>query len=84
MGKYCCWLRFNSKGGRWQRANVLQPNLGKYTWVRFDFPWDATPGNHVIETRGTDSKGNSQPATVPFNQLGMANGAVPKFKIQVV
>ena len=78
------YVEYRIDGGMWQRANLRQPNLGKYTWVRFDFPWDATPGNHVIETRGTDSKGNSQPATVPFNQLGMANGAVPKFKIQVV
>ncbi|MFN4960880.1 MAG: molybdopterin-dependent oxidoreductase [Burkholderiales bacterium] len=78
------YVEYRVDGGMWQRANLRQPNLGKYTWVRFDFPWDATPGNHVIETRGTDSKGNSQPATVPFNQLGMANGAVPKFKIQVV
>jgi hypothetical protein len=38
----------------------------------------------VIETRGVDMKGNTQPETVPFNQLGMANGAIPKFRIQVV
>jgi hypothetical protein len=25
-----------------------------------------------------------QPDAVPFNQLGMANGAVPKFRIRVV
>jgi hypothetical protein len=28
--------------------------------------------------------GNMQPDAVPFNQLGMANGAVPKFRIRVV
>jgi hypothetical protein len=52
--------------------------------VRFDFHWDARPGNHVIETRGIDMAGNVQPETVPFNLLGMANGAVPKFNIRVV
>jgi DMSO/TMAO reductase YedYZ molybdopterin-dependent catalytic subunit len=71
-------------GGGWQRAEIRGPNLGRYTWVRFDFPWDARPGNHVIETRGVDTAGNMQPETVPLNVLGMANGAIPKFRVQVV
>lgn len=69
--------------GPWQRAHLQEPNLGRYTWVRFDFVWDARPGDHVIETRGIDMAGNIQPDRVPFNQLGMANGAIPKFKIRV-
>ena len=71
-------------GGPWQPAVIRQPNLGRYTWVRFDLPWDARPGDHVIETRGADVAGNMQPETVPLNMLGMANGAIPKFKIRVV
>jgi len=77
-------VEYRIDGGPWQRASIMQPNLGRYTWVRFDFPWNATVGNHVIETRGVDMKGNTQPESVPFNQLGMANGAIPKFRIQVV
>jgi sulfane dehydrogenase subunit SoxC len=76
-------VEFRVDGGAWQRANIQGPNLGRYTWVRFDFLWDARPGDHVIETRGVDMAGNVQPATVPFNQLGMANGAIPKFRIRV-
>lgn len=71
-------------GGPWQPAVIRQPNLGRYTWVRFDLPWDARPGDHVVETRGTDVAGNMQPETVPFNLLGMTNSAIPKFKIRVV
>ena len=77
-------VEYRIDGGRWQRANIWGPNLGKYTWVRFDFPWDATVGDHVLETRGIDMANNMQPDTVPFNQLGMANGAIPKFKVRVV
>ncbi len=77
-------VEYRVDGGAWQRAHIQGPNLGRYTWVRFDFHWDARPGNHVIETRGIDMAGNVQPETVPFNLLGMANGAVPKFKIRVV
>jgi len=71
-------------GGAWQPATIRPPNLGKYTWVRFDIPWNATPGQHVIETRTTDNSGTSQPATVPLNTLGMANCAIPKFRVEVV
>lgn len=77
-------VEYRVDGGPWQRAHIQGPNLGRYTWVRFDFNWDARPGNHVIETRGIDMAGNTQPETVPLNVLGMANGAIPKFKIRVV
>ncbi len=76
-------VEYRVDGGPWQRAHIQGPNLGRYTWVRFDFDWDARPGDHVIETRGIDMAGNVQAETVPFNQLGMANGAIPKFKIRV-
>jgi sulfane dehydrogenase subunit SoxC len=76
-------VEYRVDGGPWQRAHIQGPNLGRYTWVRFDFHWDARPGDHVIETRGIDMAGNVQPETVPFNQLGMANGAIPKFRIRV-
>ncbi len=76
-------VEYRVDGGGWQRAQIQGPNLGRYTWVRFDFPWDARPGDHVIETRGIDTAGNVQPETVPFNQYGMANSAIPKFRIRV-
>jgi DMSO/TMAO reductase YedYZ molybdopterin-dependent catalytic subunit len=71
-------------GGPWQPATIRPPNLGKYTWVRFEIPWNATAGQHVIETRTTDNAGTAQPATVPLNTLGMANWAIPKFRVEVV
>jgi len=71
-------------GGAWQQATIRPPNLGKYTWVRFDIPWNATPGQHVIETRTTDNSGTTQPEKVPMNILGMANWAIPKFRVEVV
>ena len=76
-------VEYRVDGGGWQRAQIQGPNLGRYTWVRFDFLWEARPGDHVIETRGIDTAGNVQPETVPFNQLGMANSAIPKFRIRV-
>jgi DMSO/TMAO reductase YedYZ molybdopterin-dependent catalytic subunit len=77
-------VHYRVDGGAWQAARILPPNLGRYTWVRFEFPWNATAGEHVIETRVTDGSGYSQPATQPANLFGMANGSIPKFRIQVV
>lgn len=70
-------------GGAWQKARLREPNLGRYVWVRFDLPWDAPAGEHLIETRTTDGAGNTQPATVPFNLFGMANNAIPQFRVRV-
>ncbi len=71
-------------GGEWKTATLREPNLGKYTWVRFTFDWDATVGKHVIETRTTDNSGVAQPEKIPLNVLGMANWSIPQFKIEVV
>jgi DMSO/TMAO reductase YedYZ molybdopterin-dependent catalytic subunit len=71
-------------GGEWRTASIQQPNLGKYTWVRFTFPWDAPVGQHVLETRTTDNSGVAQPAEIPLNSLGMANWSIPKFRVEVV
>ncbi|MFN4099942.1 MAG: molybdopterin-dependent oxidoreductase [Pararhodobacter sp.] len=77
-------VHYRVNGAGWQRAALVPPNLGRYTWVRFEFPWDATEGVHEIETRATDNTGTTQPATYPFNRLGMTNNAIPKFTIEVV
>jgi DMSO/TMAO reductase YedYZ molybdopterin-dependent catalytic subunit len=76
-------VEYRINGGSWQPARILPPNLGRYTWVRFEFPWDAPAGEHVIETRTTDGSGYVQPATQPANLLGMANGSIPSFRIRV-
>jgi DMSO/TMAO reductase YedYZ molybdopterin-dependent catalytic subunit len=77
-------VEYRVNGGAWQMATLRQPNLGKYTWVRFEFPWSAAAGEHVIETRTTDNSGTTQPESIPLNTLGMANWSIPKFRIQVV
>jgi sulfane dehydrogenase subunit SoxC len=76
-------VHYRIDGNGWQRAALVPPNLGRYTWVRFEFPWEPGAGEHVIETRATDNNGETQPATYPFNALGMTNNAIPKFRIQV-
>ena len=56
-------------GGAWHGAELTtsQPD---YSWARFQFAWDARPGEYTITTRATDAVGNTQPDRVPFNEKG--------------
>lgn len=78
-------VEYSTDGGqRWQQAHLVPPGGDAYTWIRFAFPWEATPGPHVLMTRATDTQGNTQPDTVPFNELGILCNAVPRFDVQVI
>ena len=48
------------------------------------YPWEATPGKHVLMTRATDKKGETQPDTVPFNELGINCNVMPRFQVEVL
>jgi DMSO/TMAO reductase YedYZ molybdopterin-dependent catalytic subunit len=70
-------------GNTWQAATIVEPAGLPYSRVRFEFPWDATPGTHVLATRATDRQGNVQPESVPLNQLGILCNAIAKFEVEV-
>jgi len=57
------------RGVTWQPAALREPNLPR-AWTRWDFEWQARPGDHVILTRATDDGGNIQPAAIPWNAQG--------------
>jgi sulfane dehydrogenase subunit SoxC len=57
------------RGATWQRTFLREPNIPR-AWTRWDFEWDARPGDHVILTRATDDQGNTQPASIPWNAQG--------------
>ena len=64
-------------GQTWAEATVLEPQV-QYSWARFEFTWDARPGEHVVMTRATDAAGNTQPDAVPFNEKGyLFNAPLP-------
>ena len=64
-------------GASWQLARLVEPQV-QHGWARFEFEWDARPGEHTLTTRATDVAGNTQPDTVPFNEKGyLFNQPVP-------
>jgi sulfane dehydrogenase subunit SoxC len=70
-------------GASWQAATLVPPFDLEYAWVRFEFPWQATPGTHTLMTRATDKQGTVQPNAVPSNEIGLLCNAVPKFDVTV-
>ena len=57
------------RGATWAPAALREPNIPR-AWTRWDFEWDARPGDHAILTRAVDDQGNTQPATMPWNAQG--------------
>ena len=56
-------------GQTWNEA-TLSGSQPDRSWARFEFQWDAEPGEHTILTRATDAAGNTQPDRIPFNEKG--------------
>jgi DMSO/TMAO reductase YedYZ molybdopterin-dependent catalytic subunit len=77
-------VEYRLDGGEWRPARIESPNMGRFTWVRFDFPWTPSVGRHLIETRVTDRKGTTQPESVAYNKGGFDYWAVPRFHVEAV
>jgi DMSO/TMAO reductase YedYZ molybdopterin-dependent catalytic subunit len=74
----------SADGGRtWRPATLVPPLDLDYAWVRFELPWDARPGTHVLMTKATDKRGNTQPETIPMNEMGILCNVMPKFEVRV-
>ena len=77
-------VEISPDGGRnWQNATLLgesDPN----TWRQWEFTWQAShPGHYIIMARATDSAGNTQPSTIPWNFRGYANNGIHTIAIEV-
>ena len=77
-------VEFSPDGGRnWKSATLLgepDPN----TWRQWEFNWEAShPGHYILMARATDSAGNTQPDTIPWNFRGYANNGVHTIAIEV-
>jgi DMSO/TMAO reductase YedYZ molybdopterin-dependent catalytic subunit len=59
----------DDNGATWHKTVLVSPQI-QYSWVRFEFLWEAKPGEYTIRTRATDAAGNTQPDLVPFNTEG--------------
>lgn len=71
-------VEYSLDGGKaWAQARLAEPNM-PFLWVRWEFVWQAAPGEHTITTRATDEKGSTQPDRAVWNEQGyLYNAAVP-------
>ena len=70
-------------GGHWRNTTLLgesEPSM----WRQWEFIWEASqPGHFILMVRAMDSKGNTQPNTIPWNFRGYANNAIQTIAIEV-
>ena len=67
----------------WHPAQV-SPVSGPYQWQDWTYDWSATaPGRHTIRARATDTAGNTQPDSPPWNRLGYGNNAIEILYVDV-
>jgi DMSO/TMAO reductase YedYZ molybdopterin-dependent catalytic subunit len=77
-------VEYTIDGGTvWQLASLREPNIAR-AWTRWDFEWDARPGAHVLATRATDDRGNTQPPSVVWNAQGYGYNAPVPHPVTVV
>lgn len=76
-------VEVSTDGGATWHAATLQDAAKEGVWRLWEHVWDATPGEHTLMARATDSAGNVQPATLPPNRKGYANNFVLRQRVRV-
>lgn len=69
-------------GVTWTNAQLHGKNIPA-AWARWNFPWTPTAGSYQIRARATDTKGNTQPVTTPFNSAGYLFDAIVPHPVTV-
>lgn len=81
-------VHYRIDDGPWQAADIHASDSATRrepgVWVRWQFRWDASPGDHVIRVRATDEQGRTQPDRTPRNALGYCHNSVLAHPVRVV
>ena len=72
-------VEWSADDGPWVTARLIgTPAALPHAWARFEFEWNAAPGEHVLRTRATDASGDTQPLEGVYNEKGyLLNVALP-------
>ncbi|MFE7710209.1 sulfite oxidase [Streptomyces sp. NPDC057486] len=71
-------------GRSWYDAELAPPDGdGRHTWAwqRWQAPWKAVPGTHVLSARATDAGGRVQPLSQPWNRGGFGNNSIQRIVV---
>ena len=61
----------------------LEEALSPFAWRGWSSIWDARPGTYKLCVRATDSQGNTQPVSQPWNSQGLGNNMVQSVEVVV-
>ena len=73
----------SSDGGTSWHSAEIDPAPGDGAWQEWRYTWHATPGDHELSCRATDSSGNTQPLRSEWNYGGYINNAVHRVSVHV-
>jgi DMSO/TMAO reductase YedYZ molybdopterin-dependent catalytic subunit len=68
-------------GQTWTAATLDPPDGHRWAWRRWQLPWTATPGSHVLTARAIAADGETQPTEQAWNRGGFANNAVQQVAV---
>lgn len=68
--------------GTWHDAE-LEPRRSAHGWHGWTTTWNATPGEHELRCRATDTAGNTQPDEPTWNAGGYCNNAAQRLTVHV-
>ena len=69
-------------GATWTEAAITH-EAGPLSWVRWEHPWSALPGDARLRARATDERGLTQPETAPWNAKGYLMNAIHDITVKV-
>jgi sulfite oxidase len=70
-------------GATWSTAE-LESDRARYAWRLWNYTWKAPePGDYIVMSRATDSRGCRQPAVATWNPGGYLYHAIDQIKIHV-
>ena len=70
-------------GATWTEAAITH-EAGPLSWVRWEHPWSALPGDTRLRARATDERGLTQPETAPWNAKGYVMNAIHEVTVRVL
>ena len=77
-------VEVSTDGQRTWAAARLVPGEGPLAWRRWEFHWNASDvGPATIAARATDTAGNVQPTSVPWNKFGYLMNAITSRDVTV-
>jgi DMSO/TMAO reductase YedYZ molybdopterin-dependent catalytic subunit len=76
-------VEVSTDGGRtWAGADIVE-EAGPYSWVRFEYEWDAEPGPAILMSRATDAEGAVQPEHAAWNAKGYQMNAIYEVPVTI-